>query len=65
MTERIDETIRNATVVYTDGTSDQFEVLRLTQKGAMIGRMINNKFITCGFIFKKNIKQIKTDGKKV
>jgi hypothetical protein len=65
MNEQIDKIIRHATVVYTDGISEQFEILRLTQKGVIIGRIINNEFITCGFIFKRNIKQIKNDGKKV
>ena len=37
MSKRIDEIIRNTTVVYTGGTSEQFEALHLIQKGAIIG----------------------------
>jgi hypothetical protein len=63
MKERTEEIIRNATVVYTDGISEQFETLRLTQKGTVIGRIINGEFVTCGFIPKGNIKEIKNGGK--
>lgn len=55
---------KNATVLYTDGISEQFEAVRITEKGAIIGRIINGKFVDCGFISKRNIKQIKNDGKK-
>ena len=59
MKEQTDGIIRNATVVYTDGTSEQFESIRLTQKGTVIGRIINGEFVTCGFIPTMSIKEIR------
>jgi hypothetical protein len=64
MKERTDDIIRNTTVVYTDGISEQFETLRLTQKGTVTGRMIDDQFVACGFIFKRSIKEIKNNGGK-
>jgi hypothetical protein len=63
MKEGTDKIISNATVVYTDGISEQFETLGLTQNGIVIGRIINGEFVTCGFIPKGNIKEIKNGGK--
>lgn len=59
MKEQTAKIIINATVVYTDNTSEQFQALYPIQKGMVIGRIIDNKFIVCGFIPKKNIKEIK------
>jgi len=64
MKEKTGKIIRNATVVYTDGISEQFEALRLTQKGTVIGRIINDKFVAYGFIPKTNIKEFKNILKK-
>jgi hypothetical protein len=50
--------IENATVVYTDGVREQFEVVRQTDKGVIIGRIIDGELVDCGFISKNNIKQI-------
>jgi hypothetical protein len=43
----------NATVTYTDGIKEHFEALRMTNKGIIIGRIINGIFLDCGFISKK------------
>ncbi len=64
MKEKTGKIIRNATVVYTDGISEQFEALYLTQKGTVIGRIIDREFVDCGFISKRNIKEIKNMGKR-
>lgn len=62
MKKDTDEILKNATVIYIDGSSEQFETIRLTKKGPVIGRIIDGKFITYGFIFTSNIKEIKTNG---
>ncbi len=56
--------MKNPTVVYTDGITESFEALRMTSKGAIIGRIINGEFLDCGFISKRNIKEIKNNGGK-
>ncbi len=63
MDVRMIEIIENATVIYTDGVAEQFEVIRVIDKGAIIGRIIDDKFLDCGFISKSNIKEIRC-GKK-
>lgn len=50
----------NFTVVYTDNITQQFEALRVTEKGVVIGRIIDGDFLDCGFIIKRNIKKILT-----
>jgi len=57
------EIIQNATVIYSDGVKEQFEAIRLIDKGIIIGRIIDGEFVDCGFISKGNIKEIK-NGKK-
>ena len=52
----------NATVVYSDGISEQFEALRVIDKGFVIGRIIDGEFLDCGFISKRNIKEIRNGG---
>jgi hypothetical protein len=59
MKKKTGKIIRNAIVVYTDNTSEQLEALRLIQKGTEIGRIIDNRFIVCGYIPKNNIKEIR------
>jgi hypothetical protein len=59
MKEQTGKIVRNVTVVYTDNTSEKLEAIRLMEKGTMIGRIIDSRFIACGFIPKKNIKEIK------
>jgi len=54
----------HTTVIYTDGFKEQFEALRQTEKGVIIGRILEGQFVECGFISKRNIKEIKDCGKK-
>jgi hypothetical protein len=49
----------NSTIIYTDGLSEFSEAMRLVDKGIIIGRIIDNEFVDCGFIPKNNIKEIK------
>ena len=53
------ETFENAIVVYTNGITEQFAAIRLTNKGVIIGRVLNGEFVDCGFISIKNIKEIR------
>jgi len=53
------EILENATISYTDNVKEQFEAIRLADKGIIIGRIIDGKFFDCGFISKQNIKEIK------
>jgi len=57
------EIMKNATIIYTDGVREQFEAIRKIDKGVIIGRILDNEFFDCGFISKRNIKEIK-DGEK-
>jgi len=57
------EIIENATVIYTDGVGEKLEVIRVIDKGVIIGRIIDGEFLDCGFISKSNIKEIRC-GKK-
>ena len=54
----------NTTVVYIDGIQEQFKAVRLTENGVIIGRILKGKFVDCGFISKRNIKQINNGGKR-
>jgi hypothetical protein len=54
----------NITVIYIDGIKEQFEALRSTKKGVIVGRILEGKFVSYGFISKRNIKQIENDGKR-
>ena len=62
-TYKMIEILQNATVIYSDGVKEQFEAIRLVDKGVIIGRILDNRFFDCGFISKRNIKEIK-GGKK-
>jgi hypothetical protein len=55
--------ILNTTIIYTDGIKEQFEAVLLNEKGAIIGRIINEEFVICGFIPKRNIKKINSRDK--
>ena len=55
--------IENATILYTDNLTEQFEALRVIDKGVIIGRIIEGKFLDCGFISNRNIKEIINRGK--
>ncbi len=54
--------IKQATVVYTDGITEYFEAIKIVEKGVIIGRIIDGEFLDCGFISKRNIKEIKNNG---
>jgi hypothetical protein len=54
----------NRTVIYTDGVKEQFEALRCTEKGVIIGRILKGQFVDCGFISKRNIKRIENGSKE-
>jgi hypothetical protein len=49
----------NSIVVYTDNRQESFEALRVINRGVIIGRIIDGDFFDCGFISKRNIKEIK------
>jgi hypothetical protein len=63
MKNKSSEIMLNTTIIYIDGTKEQYEALRRTEKGIIIGRILERKFVDCGFISKRNIKQIKNGGK--
>jgi hypothetical protein len=65
MNEGTEEIIRDVTLVYTDGLSEWFEAIHLTKNGVVIDRIINGKVIACGFISKRNIKDIRNGKKRV
>ena len=56
------EIIQNATVVYTDGVQEQFDAVRITPKGIVIGRLFNTEgdeeFFMCGFIPLRNVHKV-------
>jgi len=60
---KVIKVIHNPTVIYTDNVKESFEAIRTTDKGIIIGRIIGGRFIDCGFISKRNVKEIKK-GKK-
>jgi hypothetical protein len=55
--------MHNPTVIYTDNLQKSYEALRVIDKGVIIGRIIDGEFLDCGFISKRNIKEIR-DGKR-
>jgi hypothetical protein len=63
MKNKSSEIMLNTTIIYIDGTKEQYEALRRTEKGIIIGRILERKFVDCGFISKRNIKQIKNGGR--
>lgn len=66
MTTKKDKNIFfNSTIIYTDGLSEFYEAVRFVEKGVIIGRTIDNEFFDCGFIPKKNIKEIHNGSKKI
>jgi hypothetical protein len=65
MKEPTNKIIRDATIVYTDGLSERFEGIHLTENGVVIDRIIDGKVIACGFIPKRNIKEIRNGNRRV
>ena len=53
------EILENVTVVYTDNVTEQFDLLQVTDRGVITGRILDGEFFACGFISKKNIKSIR------
>ena len=56
--KKVIEMMNNPTIIYRDDLKQSFEAIRTTEKGIIIGRLIEGKFIECGFILKRNIKRI-------
>ena len=56
--KKVIEMMNNPTIIYRDNLKQSFEAIRTTEKGIIIGRLIEGKFIECGFILKRNIKRI-------
>lgn len=56
--------IYHPTIIYTDNLKQSFDAIRITDKGVIIGRLLEGKVIECGFILKRNIKRIENGYKK-
>ena len=52
------EILVNVTVIFTDGTKELFNAVRINKKRVKYGRILNNKFEDYGFILPCNIKEI-------
>jgi len=61
----MNDIMTNTTVVYRDGVSEQFEAVKIIEKGLIIGRIIDGEFLDCGFISKSNIKKINGSSKRI
>lgn len=58
--------LENVKITYTDGKTDYFKAINITDEGVNTGRIIDNKdFIRGGFIPKENIKLIKWDSRRI
>jgi hypothetical protein len=55
----IRDILGNVTIIYNDGKRVIFDAIRVIDKGVTIGRIIDGDFLDCGFISKKNIKEIR------
>jgi len=55
----------NVKIIYTDDKKDYFEAIQISDNGGFTGRIINNNFVNGGFIPKKSIKHIFSNGKKI
>ena len=51
--------MHNPIVIYKDNLQKSYEALRVIDKGVIIGRIIDGEFLDCGFISKRNIKEIR------
>jgi len=66
----MEKIIEHAIITYTDGLSEQFPAICITERGVTIGRILKNEttgkeeFTPYGFINKGSIKQIKRNGEK-
>ena len=60
------EIVKKATIIYTDDLEEKYDAIRVTDKGVIIGRILDGEFLACGFIPKHSIKEINnTKGKIV
>ena len=57
--------LKKAQIIYSDGKKDFFEAIQILDNGVFTGRIINNNFVNGGFIPKKSIKHILSNGKKI
>lgn len=53
------EILEKATVTYIDGLEEQFDAIRMTDKGVVIGRILDGELLEYGFIPKQAVKKIK------
>jgi len=53
------ETFENAMVVYINDITERFPAIQISNKGVIIGRVLDGEFVDCGFISIKNIKEIR------
>ena len=59
-----EEIIENVTIIYPDGVEENFDAIRITDKGVLNGKIIDGEFEAYGFIPKHSIKQINNGGGK-
>ena len=58
------EILEKVTITYSDGSEEKFAAIRITNKGVIIGRVLDGDFVDYGFIPKHSIKEINnTKGK--
>lgn len=59
------EVFENAIVIFNNGARELFEVIHITDKEVVVGRILNHEvFVKCGGISRENIRYIKFDTKK-
>jgi hypothetical protein len=56
--------MKDVAVTYNDDIEEHFEVIRLTEKGIITGRLFETTFVPCGFIPKNSYKKIHTISKR-
>ena len=59
------EVFEDAIVIFNDGTKQLFDVIHITDKEVVVGRILNHEvFVKCGGISRENIRHIRHDTKK-
>ena len=53
------EIFENAIVIYINNIIEKFPAIQISNKGVIIGRLLDGEFVDCGFISIKNIKEIR------
>ena len=56
--------LRNATVIYINGDREIVDAIYVTKNGVYTGRIMEDKFMECGFISRHSIKKILNGSKK-